>query len=56
MYPFNSTTKSMSVVVEIESKQTVRIFTKGATENIIANCSSHILTNSGEVLKFEAKD
>lgn len=46
----------MSVVVEIESQKTVRVFTKGATENIIANCSTHISSNSGETQQFEAKD
>ena len=35
MIPFNSTTKKMTVVVEIEPGKRVRVFTKGAPEIII---------------------
>jgi len=38
MYPFNSTTKKMTVVVETEYQKKVRIFTKGASENILEDC------------------
>ena len=38
--PFNSTTKKMTVVVELEPERRVRVYTKGASENIIDDCSS----------------
>lgn len=40
--PFNSTTKKMTVVVELEADKRVRVFTKGASECIIDDCSSMI--------------
>lgn len=40
--PFNSTTKKMTVVVELERDKTVRVFTKGASENIIDDCVNMI--------------
>lgn len=39
MIPFNSETKKMTVVIEIEPERKVRIFTKGASENIIDDCA-----------------
>ncbi len=38
MFPFNSETKKMTVAVETEHEKTVRIYTKGATENILDDC------------------
>ena len=38
--PFNSETKKMTVVIELEPEKKVRVFTKGASENIIDDCSS----------------
>lgn len=46
MYPFNSTTKKMTVVVELEHMKMVRVFTKGASENIIDDCDRVLETNS----------
>ena len=39
MIPFNSETKKMTVVIEIEHERKVRVFTKGASENIIDDCA-----------------
>ena len=39
MMPFNSETKKMTVVVELEHEKKVRIFTKGASEHIIDDCA-----------------
>ena len=39
MTPFNSETKKMTVVVEIDGGRRVRVFTKGASENIIDDCA-----------------
>jgi magnesium-transporting ATPase (P-type) len=39
MIPFNSDTKKMTVVVELEAEKKVRVFTKGASENIIDDCA-----------------
>jgi magnesium-transporting ATPase (P-type) len=39
MIPFNSETKKMTVVVELEHEKRVRVFTKGASENIIDDCA-----------------
>ena len=39
MMPFNSETKKMTVVVEVEPEKRVRIYTKGASENIIDDCA-----------------
>lgn len=39
MIPFNSETKKMTVVVELEPDQRVRVFTKGASECIIDDCA-----------------
>lgn len=39
MIPFNSETKKMTVVVELEPEKKVRVFTKGASENIIDDCA-----------------
>lgn len=39
MIPFNSDTKKMTVVVELEPEKTVRAYTKGASENIIDDCN-----------------
>ena len=38
MFPFNSDTKKMTVAVEIEHEKVVRIYTKGASENIVDGC------------------
>jgi magnesium-transporting ATPase (P-type) len=40
--PFNSTTKKMTVVVELEPEKRVRVFTKGASETLIDDCSAMI--------------
>jgi magnesium-transporting ATPase (P-type) len=48
MYPFNSTTKKMTVIVETEYEKSVRVYTKGASENIIEDCNSIIDQNNGE--------
>lgn len=45
MIPFNSDTKKMTVVLEIEPDKKVRVFTKGASENIIDDCTSVIDKN-----------
>ena len=37
--PFNSETKKMTVVVELEPEKKVRVYTKGASENIIDDCA-----------------
>lgn len=37
--PFNSETKKMTVVVEMEVDKRVRVYTKGASENIIDDCA-----------------
>lgn len=37
--PFNSDTKKMTVVVELEPEKKVRVYTKGASENIIDDCA-----------------
>ena len=42
MFPFNSDTKKMTVAEEIEHDKVVRIFTKGASENIIDGCLNTI--------------
>lgn len=39
MFPFNSDTKKMTVAVEMEPEKKVRIFTKGASENLIDDCA-----------------
>ena len=39
MIPFNSETKKMTVAVELEPKKRVRVFTKGASENIVDDCA-----------------
>ena len=52
MYPFNSTTKKMTVVVEIEHNKMVRVFTKGASENIIEDCDRIIDGTNGEIKEF----
>jgi magnesium-transporting ATPase (P-type) len=39
MFPFNSDTKKMTVVVELEHQKKVRVYTKGASENIIDDCA-----------------
>ena len=39
MIPFNSETKKMTVVVELEREKMVRVFTKGASECIIDDCT-----------------
>jgi Ca2+ transporting ATPase len=38
MFPFNSDTKKMTVIVELEPEKRVRVFTKGASENLIDDC------------------
>jgi magnesium-transporting ATPase (P-type) len=38
MIPFNSDTKKMTVVIELEHDKKVRVFTKGASENLIDDC------------------
>lgn len=42
MFPFNSDTKKMTVVVEMEQGKRVRVFTKGASENIIDECNGDV--------------
>jgi P-type Ca2+ transporter type 2B len=43
MFPFNSDTKKMTVVVELDGgKKSVRVFTKGASENLIDDCTTMI--------------
>lgn len=37
--PFNSDTKKMTVVVEVEPEKRVRVYTKGASENLIDDCA-----------------
>lgn len=39
--PFNSETKKMTVVIETEPDKKVRIYTKGASENIIDDCIAY---------------
>lgn len=46
MYPFNSETKKMTVVVELEHQKLVRVYTKGASENILEDCT-HTLSEEG---------
>jgi magnesium-transporting ATPase (P-type) len=53
MYPFNSTTKKMTIVVEVEHESSVRIFTKGASENIIEDCNRVINNGNGEIVELE---
>jgi magnesium-transporting ATPase (P-type) len=50
MEPFNSETKKMTVVVELEAGKRVRVFTKGASENIIDDCA-YIHDQSGLQLR-----
>lgn len=38
MIPFNSDTKKMTVVIELEPDKKVRVFTKGASEILIDDC------------------
>mmetsp|Transcript_24381 Transcript_24381/g.23984 ORF Transcript_24381/g.23984 Transcript_24381/m.23984 type:complete len:103 (+) Transcript_24381:1471-1779(+) len=49
MIPFNSDTKKMTVVLELEPEKMVRIFTKGASENIIDDCTSYIEKDQKQV-------
>jgi magnesium-transporting ATPase (P-type) len=42
MIPFNSDTKKMTVVIELEHDKKVRVFTKGASENLIDDCVTMI--------------
>lgn len=49
MIPFNSDTKKMTVVIEIEPDKKVRVFTKGASENIIDDCITIIDKNQKDV-------
>ena len=44
--PFNSTTKKMTVVVELEPEKRVRVFTKGASECLIDDCNSMLDKNN----------
>ena len=39
MIPFNSESKKMTVVVELEAEKTVRVYTKGASECILDDCA-----------------
>jgi magnesium-transporting ATPase (P-type) len=52
MFPFNSETKKMTVVVELEHQKRVRVYTKGASENILEDCINTIDEN-GQVSPFE---
>lgn len=45
MFPFNSETKKMTVVIELEREKRVRVFTKGASENILDDCAAFIDKN-----------
>lgn len=47
MIPFNSETKKMTVVVEIEPDKKVRVYTKGASENLIDDCITMIDKSNG---------
>ena len=47
-FPFNSDTKKMTVAVEIEHDKTVRLYVKGASENIIDDCIMYL--NNKELL------
>jgi Ca2+ transporting ATPase len=40
--PFHSDSKTMTVVVELEPNKKVRIFTKGASENMLSDCITMI--------------
>lgn len=46
MIPFNSETKKMTVVVELDPGKTVRVFTKGASENLIDDCAALLDKNN----------
>lgn len=48
-FPFNSETKKMTVVIELEPSKKVRIFTKGASENIIEDCTTTLDANGGQL-------
>lgn len=50
--PFNSTTKKMTVVVELEKDKTVRVFTKGASENIIDDCIN-MIGKDGQIVELD---
>jgi Ca2+ transporting ATPase len=51
--PFNSTTKKMTVVVELERDKTVRVFTKGASECIIDDCVS-MVAKDGQTVELDS--
>lgn len=46
MIPFNSDTKKMTVVVELEAEKMVRVYTKGASENLIDDCTTMVEKNN----------
>ncbi len=52
MFPFNSETKKMTVVEELEAGKRVRVYTKGASENILQDCT-HILDSNGSIISLE---
>lgn len=50
--PFNSDTKTMSVVVELEYEKKVRVFTKGASESIIGDCIT-MIDKQGQIVDLD---
>jgi magnesium-transporting ATPase (P-type) len=50
--PFNSTTKKMTVVIELEPEKRVRVFTKGASECIIDDCNT-MLDKGNQVVELD---
>jgi magnesium-transporting ATPase (P-type) len=51
--PFNSTTKKMTVVVELERDKTVRVYTKGASECIVDDCLN-MIAKDGQLVDLDA--
>lgn len=52
MIPFNSETKKMTVIVEL-SDTLVRVYTKGASENLIDDCASILDKNHTQVVDLD---
>lgn len=50
-WPFNSTKKRMSTLVKTRKDQSLRIFTKGASEKILEICT-HYINEHGEKIAF----
>lgn len=51
--PFNSNTKKMTVVVELEREKTVRVYTKGAPESLIDDCIN-IIEKDGKLVDLDS--